>query len=108
VVASSFAEIFFGNAVMIGLPCVTLAEPELDGLAAASGSDPDLDIIVDLESMTVAAGGHAPQASMPASARHALISGAWDATAMLLADYDEVRKTAARLPYINSEFAIRN
>ena len=37
---------------------------------------------------------------MPESARHAFISGEWDATALLLADYDAVRRTAARLPYI--------
>ncbi len=38
---------------------------------------------------------------MPDAARAALISGAWDGTGMLLADYDEVKATASRLPYIN-------
>jgi len=38
--------------------------------------------------------------SMPASAREALMAGTWDATAMLTADFDEVRATASRLPYI--------
>jgi hypothetical protein len=37
---------------------------------------------------------------MPEPARQALLSGAWDGTAMLLADYGDVTATASRLPYI--------
>jgi hypothetical protein len=37
---------------------------------------------------------------MPASARDALLSGAWDATGLLLDDFVAVQAAAARLPYV--------
>ena len=101
VIGESFAEIFFGNAVMIGLPCVTVSPPDLAMLHAAVAADPTLTIQVDLVARTVTAGPISATASLPDSARHALTSGEWDATAMLLTDYDEVRRTAEKLPYLS-------
>jgi hypothetical protein len=34
--------------------------------------------------------------------RDAFTSGAWDTTGMLLASFDQVQATAARLPYVSS------
>ena len=99
VVGESFAEIFFGNSLAIGLPCVSLAAADLAALRAAV-SDPAQRVDVDLERKTVTAGAAVFPATLPESARHALISGAWDATGLLLADYGEVRRTAGALPYI--------
>ena len=101
VVGESFAEIFFGNAVMIGLPCVTVSPSDLALLHAAVAADPSLTIQVDLVARTVTAGPISAAASLPESARHALTSGEWDATAMLLADYEAVRRTAEKLPYVS-------
>jgi 3-isopropylmalate/(R)-2-methylmalate dehydratase small subunit len=100
IVGESFAEIFFGNAVMLGLPCVAIERSVLASIGQAAAADAHLDVVVDLAAQTVSAGGRSAAVSMPESARQALISGAWDATALLLADYDAVRRTAARLPYI--------
>jgi 3-isopropylmalate/(R)-2-methylmalate dehydratase small subunit len=99
IVAESFAEIFAGNALMIGLPCVQVSGEDLARLRAVA-EDPATPLTVDLDARTVSAGDVTAGLSMPESARAALISGAWDATAMLLADYDDVRSTAARLPYL--------
>jgi 3-isopropylmalate/(R)-2-methylmalate dehydratase small subunit len=99
IVGASFAEIFFGNAVMIGLPCVTVPEPELAQLSATA-ADPAAAVTVDLETMTVSAGGQSISASMPEASRRALVSGAWDGTGILLQDYDTVRQVAGRLPYV--------
>jgi 3-isopropylmalate/(R)-2-methylmalate dehydratase small subunit len=100
IVGPSFAEIFFGNAVMIGLPCVTVSESDLDWLRRTVAGDPALAVAVDLESMTVSAAGRSVPASMPDASRQALVSGAWDAIGLLLQDYDAVRQVAARLPYL--------
>jgi 3-isopropylmalate/(R)-2-methylmalate dehydratase small subunit len=100
IVGPSFAEIFFGNAVMIGLPCVTVADAELEWLRETVTKDATLSVDVDLDTMTVTAGGRTIKASMPPTARHALISGAWDGTGLLLEDYEQVRRVAGRLPYL--------
>lgn len=101
IIGPSFAEIFFGNSVMIGLPCVTAADADLEWLRAAIARDAGLSVDVDLAAMTVTAGGRSAAAQMPAAARQALASGQWDATGLLLDDYDAVRAVAAKLPYIS-------
>jgi len=100
VVGESFAEIFAGNALMLGLPCVTVDADIRAKLGARATADPDLEITVDLESRSVAAGDLSGSFNLSDSTRHALLSGAWDATALLLADYDDVRRTAKALPYV--------
>ena len=42
---------------------------------------------------------------MPKSAQEALVTGAWDATGMLLDEYQEVQAVAARLPYVRGFLA---
>jgi 3-isopropylmalate/(R)-2-methylmalate dehydratase small subunit len=100
VVGESFAEIFFGNAVMIGLPCVTVERASLDRLMALADANPDLEWVVDLAAGRLTAGDQAVPATMPEAARSALQSGNWDATALLLDRYEDVERTAARLPYL--------
>jgi 3-isopropylmalate/(R)-2-methylmalate dehydratase small subunit len=99
VVAESFAEIFFGNSLMIGLPCVTVSPADAESLRVAA-ADADLAFYVDLESRTVRAGTVTTRCEIPDSARGALLSGAWDATALLLDNYGDVTRTAERLPYL--------
>ena len=100
VIGPSFAEIFFGNSVMIGLPCVTLADGDLEWLRKTVNADANAVVDVDLTSMTVTATGRTAAALMPAPAREALMSGAWDGTALLLEGAEQVRRTAALLPYL--------
>jgi 3-isopropylmalate/(R)-2-methylmalate dehydratase small subunit len=99
VIAESFAEIFAGNSLMIGLPCVQVRSSDLDTLRAAA-EDPHTEFIVDLESRRVTAADVNVEFTLPEPSRQALVSGAWDGTGMLLADYDAVTATASRLPYI--------
>jgi len=99
VVAESFAEIFAGNSLMIGLPCVQVRPSDLATLRAAA-ADPQAEFVVDLETRRVTAADVSVEFTMPEPARQALVSGAWDGTGMLLADYDEVTATASRLPYV--------
>ena len=100
IVGESFAEIFMGNALMLGLPCVSASRSDLERLRALATADPALEFVVDLETRRVMAGAESIGVRLPDPTRDALISGAWDATGLLLADYDEVRRTAASLPYI--------
>jgi 3-isopropylmalate/(R)-2-methylmalate dehydratase small subunit len=100
IVGESFAEIFAGNALMLGLPCVTVDADTRAALVALTGADAEVEITVDLEARSVTAGNLSAAVNIAESARHALLSGAWDATALLLADYDDVRRTAASLPYV--------
>ena len=101
IVAESFAEIFAGNALMIGLPCVTVAQKDADALRAAIDADAAAEIVVDLRAGRVTTGAIDVEATMPEATRSALLSGHWDATGLLLENYEEVLRAASRIPYLS-------
>lgn len=101
IVGESFSDIFFGNAAMLGLPCVTAARADVDALMALAAGDPPLRVRVDLEALECACGGRALAIRMPEHTRVAFVTGSWDTTAMLLDRDDDVRRVAARLPYLD-------
>jgi 3-isopropylmalate/(R)-2-methylmalate dehydratase small subunit len=100
VLGESFAEIFFGNSVMIGMPCVTASAEDVQALMALVEQDPGTELVIDLGAGTCRAAGVTRQVAMPPNIRDAFVTGAWDTTGLLLANYDEVNATSARLPYI--------
>jgi 3-isopropylmalate/(R)-2-methylmalate dehydratase small subunit len=101
IVGESFAEIFFGNSLMIGLPCVTASRADLEKLLTLAETQPSTVFDVDLASGQLRAGSLVVPITMPDAAREALRTGNWDATGLLVDRYEEVERTAARLPYLN-------
>ncbi len=101
VVGQSFSEIFFGNSVALGLPCVSAAPGAITSLMTAIEADPMIELTIDLEAMTVACGAGRHDIALPAAARDSFLAGTWDATALLLDRFDEVEAVARRLPYIS-------
>ncbi|MEO8054474.1 MAG: 3-isopropylmalate dehydratase small subunit [Acidobacteriota bacterium] len=100
VVGESYSEIFFGNSVAIGLPCVTLPHEAMAALQALVAGDPATMLALDLGTKTLAAGEATFPVAMPENARQAFLSGNWDGTSMLLDRYDEVEALAKRLHYV--------
>jgi len=100
VVGQSFSEIFFGNSVALGMPCPTVTRETAEALIALVEQDPSTVIALDLGAMQATAAGRTFDITLPAAAREAFLDGSWDATGLLLDDYDEVRAVAARLPYV--------
>ncbi len=100
IVGASFAEIFFSNATALGVPCVTLTGDDAAVLTELIERDPSIAVVVDVAAQMVTAAGRAWTGAIAASAREALLTGTWEATVLLTADFDQVRATAARLPYV--------
>ena len=82
--AGSFAEIFFGNAITLGMPCMTVSEEVRHELDALVTENPQLEVTLDIGNLQVHAGDNSYPACLPASARQALIQGRWDPIAELL------------------------
>jgi 3-isopropylmalate/(R)-2-methylmalate dehydratase small subunit len=99
-VGGSFAEIFFGNCVALGLPCVTLATADLAKLFDSVELDPTQEVVVDLESLSVTSRAGRFAAGLPEGARSQLVEGSWNATAVLLEAGDAIERTARTLPYV--------
>jgi 3-isopropylmalate/(R)-2-methylmalate dehydratase small subunit len=100
VVGESFSEIFFGNSVALGMPCLTVSARDAEQLLSAVEQNPRAELTVSVSAQTVELNGKQYQASIPAGAREALTSGTWDATGLLLDDFAQVRAVANNLPYI--------
>ena len=100
IVGESFSEIFFGNSVAIGLPCVTLRPDAVATLQALTETDPRAAFALDLTTKTLAAGEVTFEVAMPEHARQAFLTGHWDGTSLLLERFDEVDAVAKRLPYV--------
>ena len=104
VVGESFSEIFFGNSVQLGLPCLTVSHDQVEQLLTLVEADPALTVEVDVGGLTVRAGELRVAATMPASAHQALVTGLWDGTGLLLADFDQVRSLADTLPDVTGRW----
>ena len=100
VIGESFAEIFFGNSLMIGMPCVTAAPGDVQAIMERVERNPEARVHIDLVAGTCEVDGFRCAVSLPPNVRDALTSGAWDTTGMLLENFDQVQATAARLPYV--------
>ena len=100
VVGESFSEIFFGNSVALGMPCVAADRRTLESLMNLVRHEPSTRLVVDLDGMTVAAGAQSFSIALPKAAREAFLDGSWDATGLLLERFDEVERVAANLPYL--------
>jgi 3-isopropylmalate/(R)-2-methylmalate dehydratase small subunit len=100
VIGQSFSEIFFGNALVLGMPCPTASTETVHALMTAVEQDPSTELVVDLSMMRVTANGQTYELSLPPAAREAFLDGSWDATGLLLERYDEVEAVASRLPYV--------
>lgn len=101
IVGESFAEIFFGNCVALGIPCLTLAAADVEALQSAVERDPGLPVVLDLEGRQVVAGEIRYDARLPDGVRRSFLSGTWDAAGLLLDDPEDIDAVARRLPYTN-------
>lgn len=100
IVGESFSDIFFGNSVAIGLPCVTATRADLDALMALVDRGPRTTVRVDLARLILESDTMTFEVRLPLPTQQAFVSGTWDTTGMMLERFDEVRAAAERLPYI--------
>jgi 3-isopropylmalate/(R)-2-methylmalate dehydratase small subunit len=101
IVGESFAAIFAGNCVMLGIPAVTVGEREIEDLMGLAESDPQSQFSLDIQALKLSYGtGRSMPVDIPETARQALLEGSWDSTAMLHANLSKVKAVAAKLPYM--------
>jgi 3-isopropylmalate/(R)-2-methylmalate dehydratase small subunit len=101
IVGVSFSEIFFGNCVAMGLPCLRVAGADAERLQARVAADPTLIATVDIAALTVAIPGLVISGQMGAGHRQQFLTGQWDATSELVEGLPQVRARAAALPYLH-------
>ena len=100
VIAESFAEIFFGNSITLGMPCVVMKGEDIRSVAKLIESDPQAAITLDLTEKKLSIADMDFAIVIPDHAQEALVAGKWDAIADLLEGLDDVRARASTLPYM--------
>jgi 3-isopropylmalate/(R)-2-methylmalate dehydratase small subunit len=100
IVGGSFGEIFFGNCVMLGIPCLVTTQADLEWLQKAIERSPQQPATVDVEKQEVRFGDRVIKATIPDGPRNQLVGGTWDSTAVLLEAGAAIEATARKLPYV--------
>ncbi len=101
IVGESFSEIFRGNSAVLGMPCFTADKASIEALQALIEKAPDTVVDARVDTGVITAGSLKVQGHLPAGVRDAFVTDKWNPTSMLLADYDTVRATASKLPYVS-------
>ena len=101
-IGESFAEIFAGNCLALGIPTVTADHETINDLQRWVDDNPDGEIEIDVASETVTYGGTEIGVTVDDGQRKALVDGIWDTTALMKANQQAIRATAADLPYVDS------
>jgi len=100
IIAGNFAEIFFGNSINLGIPCVAMDAENRASLAQSIEANAATQVTVDVDLLEVRAGNLTFPCEMRAGARDSLLNGAWDPLDELLSTRPEVEKVAKQLNYV--------
>lgn len=100
-IGESFAEIFFGNCVAMGIPCVTMDPEKVKEIQQILTDNPQAGVSINLETMQVLCGDFSASVSIDRGARNMFISGTWDACGQLVENAGRIREKAMQLPYVS-------
>ena len=99
IIAGNFAEIFFGNSINLGIPCVSLDEEGRSKLATMIESHPELELKINLAAKEILAGDINFTFEIREGARESLMNGKWDPIDELLCNGSSIEKVANSLNY---------
>lgn len=98
IVAESFAEIFYGNCVSLGIPCVILSEAEIEKAQILSEANPKDEWSLNIQTGELKS-SQVFKVQMKDSVRVQFIEGTWNPAYDLLKNMDNVRILEKALPY---------
>jgi 3-isopropylmalate/(R)-2-methylmalate dehydratase small subunit len=99
IIAESFAEIFFGNSLTLGLACLTMSPSDIKKLAGQVANSPQNEVKISLETLKIEFDGIAYSFAIPENAREALLKGTYDLLVELLKNKQLADEKAKSLPY---------
>ena len=99
-IGESFSEIFLGNATPIGLPCATASAADITRVMDVVEEVPVTRFSLRIDTLVVESEQFSSSVLIPAAIQASFLSGQWDATGLLLDQFDDVRQIAAALPYV--------
>ena len=102
IVGESFAEIFFGNCLALGIPCLTAPKEEITKLQNLVEGDNKQVWNFNLKELSITNQKESIKLNLEEGAYNMLYSGKWDATSQLLDEEERIKNTVKKLPYLNN------
>ena len=102
ILGESFAEIFFGNCLALGIPCLTASKKEINNLQSLVNQDPKQVWDFKLNKLSISNQRETIKLNLEEGAFKMLFSGKWDATSQLLDEEQRIKNTFMNLPYLNN------
>ena len=86
---------------MLGIPCLTVTQADLEWLQKQISLSPQQSVSVDVAKQEVRFGERVISAKVPNGPRNQLVNGTWDSTVVLLEAGAAIEATAQKLPYVS-------
>ena len=102
IIGESFAEIFFGNCLALGIPCMTASKQEINKLQNLINENSNQIWDFNLQGLSISNQKENFKLKLDEGAYEMLYSGKWDATSQLLNAEKKINNTVKNLPYLNN------
>ena len=102
IIGESFAEIFFGNCLALGIPCLTASKEEIVNLQNLVEKNNNQIWDCNLKNLSISNQKETFKLILDEGPHNMLYSGKWDATSQLLDEEEKINKTFNNLPYLNN------
>ncbi len=105
IIGESFAEIFYGNCIAIGIPCFTISRKSIQEIQKYN-SNKFLFLEIDIKNCIANSKDFNFNLEIKESSKNMFLSGEWDATSTLLDNENLIENKFSDLPYLkfNSNF----
>ena len=102
IIGESFAEIFFGNCLALGIPCLTSSKEKIIKLQNLVEKNNNQIWNFSLKNLSITNKKETVKLDLDEGPYNMLYSGKWDATSQLLDADEKINTTARNLPYLNN------
>ena len=99
IIGESFADIFYSNCIAIGIPCFTLPKKSIEEMQNYCDNQ-FLFLEINLNNSTAKSKDLIFNLEIKKSSKKMFLTGEWDATLTLLANYSLIERKFKELPYI--------
>ncbi|WP_413683058.1 3-isopropylmalate dehydratase small subunit [Prochlorococcus sp. MIT 1011] len=102
IIGESFAEIFFGNCLALGIPCLTASKEKIVKLQNLVEKTNHQIWNFNIKNLSISNQKETFKLNLDQGPYNMLYSGKWDATSQLLDEEEKINKTFNNLPYLNN------
>ena len=101
-IGQSFAEIFYGNCLALGIPCATAPKINIEEMQSIIQSNPSHEWDLNLSEQLFKGKHGSWGIKVDKGPLEMFLSGSWDATSQLIAQNKKLNQVENNLPYLNN------